>query len=151
MQPDYSAARSGAVLAPAQHRVLRNTYWLLAITLVPTAIGAAVGVNLDLSFMRANPIISVVAVLAIFYGWIFAIERNRNSVLGRVERTGLTASRLAGNLAVLANVGPAAGSTEESYAGGLPTGAWPAARWSLTRTAPSGPCGSTSTRCTRGP
>jgi len=91
MQPDYSAARSGAVLAPAQHRVLRNTYWLLAITLIPTAIGAAVGVNLDLSFMRANPIISVVAVLAIFYGWIFAIERNRNSVLGLGLLLGFTA------------------------------------------------------------
>jgi modulator of FtsH protease len=91
MQPDYSAARAGAVLAPAQHRVLRNTYWLLAITLVPTAIGAAMGMNLDLSFMRSNPIISVIAVLAIFYGWIFAIERNRNSVLGLGLLLGFTA------------------------------------------------------------
>lgn len=82
MQPNYSAARTGAVLAPEQHRVLRNTYWLLALTLVPTAIGAAIGFNLDLSFIRSNPVLSVVAALAIFYGWIFAIERNRNSVLG---------------------------------------------------------------------
>jgi len=91
MQPDYSAARAGAVLAPAQHRVLRNTYWLLAITLIPTALGAAMGMNLDLSFMRANPIVSVVAVLAIFYGWIFVIERNRNSVLGLGLLLGFTA------------------------------------------------------------
>ncbi|MCW5621005.1 MAG: Bax inhibitor-1/YccA family protein [Burkholderiales bacterium] len=82
MQPNYSAARTGAVLAPAQHRVLRNTYWLLALTLVPTAIGAALGFNLDLSFIRSNPVLSIVATLAIFYGWIFAIERNRNSVIG---------------------------------------------------------------------
>jgi len=91
MQPDYSAARAGAVLAPAQHRVLRNTYWLLAITLIPTAFGAAMGINLDLSFMRANPIVSVIAVLAIFYGWIFVIERNRNSVLGLGLLLGFTA------------------------------------------------------------
>lgn len=82
MQPNYSAARTGAVLAPEQHRVLRNTYWLLALTLVPTAIGAALGFNLDLSFIRSNPVLSIVATLAIFYGWIFAIERNRNSVIG---------------------------------------------------------------------
>lgn len=82
MQPNYSAARTGAVLAPEQHRVLRNTYWLLALTLVPTAIGAALGFNLDLSFIRSNPVLLIVATLAIFYGWIFAIERNRNSVIG---------------------------------------------------------------------
>jgi modulator of FtsH protease len=32
--------------------------------------------------MRSNPIISAFAVLAIFYGWIFAIERNKDSALG---------------------------------------------------------------------
>jgi len=72
MQPEYSVSRSTTVLAPEQHRVLRNTYWLLALTLIPTAVGAAVGMNLDLSFMRANPVISLIAVLAIFYGWIYA-------------------------------------------------------------------------------
>lgn len=75
--------------APAQEvalgggqRVLRNTYLLLAATLVPTAIGAALGTNLDLSFMRTNPIVSSIAILGIFYLWIFAIEKNRNSGLG---------------------------------------------------------------------
>jgi len=65
-----------------QHRVLRNTYWLLALSLIPTVIGAAVGTNLDLGFLRTNPMLSSFAILAIFYGWIFAIERNRNSSLG---------------------------------------------------------------------
>jgi modulator of FtsH protease len=87
MQPEYrvaathpAAGREG--LLGAQHRVLRNTYWLLAISLVPTAIGAVLGMNLNLSFLRANPIVSVIAMIAIFYGWIYAIERNRNSTLG---------------------------------------------------------------------
>jgi modulator of FtsH protease len=72
----------GAVLADSRHKVLRNTYLMLALTLVPTAIGAMIGIGLDLAFMRSNPIISAFAVLAIFYGWIFAIERNKDSALG---------------------------------------------------------------------
>lgn len=68
--------------AALQHRVLRNTYMLLALSLIPTVIGAALGTNLDLSFMRSSPMLSFFAVLAIFYGWIFAIEKNRNSVIG---------------------------------------------------------------------
>jgi modulator of FtsH protease len=65
-----------------QNRVLRNTYWLLAVSLIPTVIGAAIGTNMDLGFLRASPILSFFVILAVFYGWIFAIERNRNSSLG---------------------------------------------------------------------
>jgi modulator of FtsH protease len=82
MQPDYPMTAQGAVLAESRHKVLRNTYLMLALTLVPTAIGAMIGVNLDLGFMRSNPIIAAFAVLAIFYGWIFAIERNKDGALG---------------------------------------------------------------------
>lgn len=87
MQPELQPIQTGGpVLAQErtlqQHRVLRNTYWLLAISLIPTVIGAAIGTNLDVSFLRASPILSFFVILAIFYGWIFAIERNRNSSLG---------------------------------------------------------------------
>jgi modulator of FtsH protease len=84
--PEYRVATHPAAgreaALDAQHRVLRNTYWLLALSLVPTAIGAVLGMNLNLGFLRANPIVSSIAVIAIFYGWIYAIERNRNSTLG---------------------------------------------------------------------
>ena len=66
----------------SQNRVLRNTYLMLALTMIPTVIGAALGANLDLSFMRSSPILSFFAVLAIFYGWIFMIEKNRDSAAG---------------------------------------------------------------------
>ena len=87
MQPELQPIRTGSPLpardyAVQQHRVLRNTYWLLALSLIPTVIGAAVGTNLGFGFMRTSRILSFFAVLAIFYGWIFAIERNRNSSLG---------------------------------------------------------------------
>jgi len=87
MQPELQPIRTDGSLpaqdyAVQQHRVLRNTYWLLALSLIPTVIGAAIGTNLDLGFMRTSPMLSFFAILAIFYGWIFAIERNRNSSLG---------------------------------------------------------------------
>jgi modulator of FtsH protease len=87
MQPELRTARTGAPgathgLAEQQHKVLRNTYMLLALSLIPTAIGAAIGANLDLGFMRTSPMLSFVVILAVFYGWIYAIERNKTSPLG---------------------------------------------------------------------
>jgi modulator of FtsH protease len=77
-------------LALQQNKVLRNTYWLLAITLIPTAIGALIGANLQLTFLRTSPVISLVAILAVFYGWIWAIERNRDSGVGVALLLGFT-------------------------------------------------------------
>jgi len=81
---DVAATDSG-------RRVLRNTYLLLAASLVPTAIGAVVGANLDLSFLHASPIIASFAILGIFYGWIFAIEKNKTTGLGVGLLLGFTA------------------------------------------------------------
>ncbi len=96
MQPDmrtatpYSAGSTD--IAARQNKVLRNTYLLLAISLIPTVIGAAIGTNfINFSFMRASPIMSVLLMLVVFYGWIFAIEKNRDSVLGVGLLLGFTA------------------------------------------------------------
>ena len=79
----YDAPDGAAEMRVADgHRVLRNTYMLLAVSLIPTVIGAAIGTNIDLSFMRSSPIISFFAILGIFYGWIFAIEKNNDSAIG---------------------------------------------------------------------
>jgi modulator of FtsH protease len=77
-------------VAVRQNKVLRNTYLLLAVTLIPTAIGALLGANLNLSFMRTSPMVSFIAILAIFYGWIWAIEKNRNSGIGVALLLGFT-------------------------------------------------------------
>jgi modulator of FtsH protease len=95
MQPDLRTVTVGAPgaaqdFALQQHKVLRNTYMLLALTLIPTIIGAAIGTNVDLGFMRTSPMLSFVAVLAIFYGWIYAIERNKESGLGVALLLGFT-------------------------------------------------------------
>jgi modulator of FtsH protease len=80
-QPAYRVGTQDLALQQ-QQRVLRNTYLLLAISLVPTAIGAAIGANLDFGFLRSSPILSMIAIFAVFYGWIYAIERNRESAIG---------------------------------------------------------------------
>jgi modulator of FtsH protease len=93
MQPELRAVATGGAaqdFATQQHKVLRNTYMLLALSLIPTVIGAAIGTNIDLSFMRTSPILSLVAILGIFYGWIYAIERNKESSLGVVLLLGFT-------------------------------------------------------------
>jgi len=95
MQPELQPVQTQAPYAAQdvslqQNRVLRNTYWLLAISLIPTAIGAAIGTNLDLGFLRTSPMLSFFAILAVFYGWIFAIEKNRNSAVGVVLLLGFT-------------------------------------------------------------
>jgi modulator of FtsH protease len=90
LQPIPTRTSYGQDAALSQNRVLRNTYWLLAISLIPTAIGAVIGTNLELSFLRSSPILSFFVILGVFYGWIFAIEKNRDSALGVVLLLGFT-------------------------------------------------------------
>lgn len=95
MQPELRTVRDGTPgasqdFALQQNKVLRNTYMLLALSLIPTAIGAAIGTNIDLGFMRTSPGLSFIVILAVFYGWIYAIERNKQSSLGVVLLLGFT-------------------------------------------------------------
>jgi FtsH-binding integral membrane protein len=91
LRPIQGTPYTGAQdIAVRQNKVLRNTYLLLAVTLIPTAIGALLGANLNLSFMRTSPMVSFIAILAIFYGWIWAIEKNRNSGIGVALLLGFT-------------------------------------------------------------
>lgn len=78
----YPTSSTSYPLSASQNRVLRNTYLLLAISLIPTMAGAMFGVNLNFSFMKSSPIVSTIAMLAVIYGLMFAVERNRNSSLG---------------------------------------------------------------------
>ena len=66
-----------------RNQVLRNTYWLLALSLVPTVIGAAVGLYTGLNqVMAASPGLSAIVFLAGAFGLMFAIEKNKNSSAG---------------------------------------------------------------------
>lgn len=66
-----------------RNQVLRNTYWLLAISLIPTVLGAAVGMYSGLNqVMAASPGMTAIIFLAGAFGLMFAIEKNKNSSLG---------------------------------------------------------------------
>jgi modulator of FtsH protease len=73
-------AREAAIGADAQ-KVLRNTYMLLAVTMLPTIAGAWIGLSTS-GIILQHPIIATVVMLAGVIGLQFAIAANRNSVLG---------------------------------------------------------------------
>ena len=76
--------RSGGLTVSAdRNRVLRNTYWLLALSLVPTVLGAWVGVATGFRTLFVNsPGLSAIAFLVGAFGFMFAIERNKDSSVG---------------------------------------------------------------------
>jgi len=83
-------ASPSQTIASAQNRVLRNTYALLALSLVPTVIGAWIGVQTNFSFFSASPAIGFIAFLAIAFGFMFAIEKTKNSGVGVAVLLGFT-------------------------------------------------------------
>jgi len=94
MQPELQTNQTGIqagtqVLALQQQRVLRNTYLLLALTMVPTVVGAFIGINTGGIIMQ-HPIISFFVMLGAVIGLQYAIAANRNSALGVVLLLGMT-------------------------------------------------------------
>lgn len=81
MQPVHVLTTS-TELGVAQHRVLRNTYWMLGLTMVPTVIGAMVGLSTNFSFLAQAPIMGPLLMLAAMIGLMFGVSALRNSVWG---------------------------------------------------------------------
>lgn len=78
-----SSPYSGSAGEVVRNRVLRNTYWLLALSLIPTVLGAAVGMYTGLNqVMATSPGMSAIIFLAGAFGLMFAIEKNKDSSLG---------------------------------------------------------------------
>ncbi|WP_028535961.1 Bax inhibitor-1 family protein [Paludibacterium yongneupense] len=90
MQPNLQTAYRTTSVADSRHKVLRNTYALLGLSLIPTVIGALVGTNMNFTLLRASPIMGMLAIMAVFYGLVFAIEKNRYSSLGIYLMLGFT-------------------------------------------------------------
>jgi modulator of FtsH protease len=94
MEPQLIPIRSGnpgatSEAALEQNRVLRNTYLLLALTMVPTVIGAVIGIRTGGIIMQ-HPFISFFVMLGGVIGLQFAIARYRNSAIGVVLLLGMT-------------------------------------------------------------
>ncbi len=63
------------------NRVLRNTYALLALSMVPTVLGAWLGVATGIT-RGMSPIVGLIVFMAGAFGFMFAIEKTKNSAAG---------------------------------------------------------------------
>ena len=73
--------REGNV-SDTQNRVLRNTYALLGLSMIPTVIGAYVGLQMNFGFLAAHPFIFSIGFLAVMFGMFKLIAVNQNSSIG---------------------------------------------------------------------
>ncbi|RMX07193.1 BAX inhibitor (BI)-1/YccA family protein [Allofranklinella schreckenbergeri] len=134
-----------AVSAQARNRVLRNTYLLLALSMIPTVLGAYVGLRTGIAANLSG--LMVVGLLAVAYALMFAIEKTKNSatgvvlllvftgfmgfmlsrligwVLGLGNGTQLVMTAFAGTAAVFATMATIATTTKRDFSG--------AGRWLL--------------------
>ena len=107
----YAVERAGSLAigdSAQRNRVLRNTYWLLALSMVPTVLGAWIGVSTGLA-RAMSPGIGLVVFLVGAFGFMFAIEKTKDSaagvpvLLGFTFFMGLMLARLIGAVLGLAN------------------------------------------------
>ncbi len=70
-----------AASAQQRNRVLRNTYWLLALSLVPTVLGAWLGVATGITRGLTGGV-GLIVFFAGAFGFLFAIEKTKNSAAG---------------------------------------------------------------------
>src|SRR3954471_17124004 len=75
---DYGYAGSAVA---QRNRVLRNTYWLLALSMIPTVLGAWVGVATGITAALTGGM-GLVVFLGGAFAFMFAIEKTKNSAAG---------------------------------------------------------------------
>ncbi|AQW28933.1 Bax inhibitor-1/YccA family protein [Ralstonia syzygii subsp. celebesensis] len=106
----YGFGASGTAGALAvRNRVLRNTYWLLALSMIPTILGAWIGVATGFNLMAGRPLMGFLIFMGVAFGFFYAIERFKNSgvgvalLLGFTFFMGLMLSRLIGMILGFSN------------------------------------------------
>lgn len=75
--------------AVERNKVLKNTYWLLALTMLPTVLGAWVGISTGLSYALSGGL-GLVVFLAGAFGFIYAIQKTKDSSKGIAVLMGFT-------------------------------------------------------------
>ena len=115
----YSPHQAGHSVVGEHHKVLRNTYWLLALSMVPTVLGAWAGIATGFA-SALSPGIGLMVFLGGAFGFMFAIERTKNSAAGVPVLLaftffmGMMLSRLMGSVLGMAN---GAGLVMTAFAG----------------------------------
>ena len=86
----YQTATPIGAIATEQNKVLRNTYMMLALTMIPTIIGAFIGTSINFSFMAEHPVMGGLLMFGAMLGMLFAVSALRNSVWGIAALLGFT-------------------------------------------------------------
>jgi modulator of FtsH protease len=113
------AGHVGGALTVERNRVLRNTYWLLALSMVPTVLGAWIGMAMGINRIL-TPGIGLIVFLAGAFGFMFAIEKTKNSAAGVPVLLGFTffmGVMLSRMLAVVLGMGNGASLVMMAFAG----------------------------------
>ena len=77
----YNPSYGGAVSLEQRNKVMRNTYWLLALSLLPTVAGAWMGVATGITASLGGGL-GLIVFLGGAFGFMFAIEKFKNSAAG---------------------------------------------------------------------
>jgi modulator of FtsH protease len=89
LQTAYPGYAGSGSLTDQRNRVLRNTYWLLALSMVPTVLGAWIGVSTGI--MNTMGVgMSAIVFLGGAFGFIYAIEKTKQSTTGVYLLLGFT-------------------------------------------------------------
>ena len=84
-----SASQGYGISQEQRHKVMRNTYWLLALSLLPTVLGAWLGVATGITqSLRGG--VGVIVFLGGAFGFMYAIEKTKNSAAGVPVLLGFT-------------------------------------------------------------
>ena len=83
------AVGGGAVSSEQRNRVLRNTFWLLALSMIPTVIGAWIGVSTGIVSGLGTGL-SLMLFFGGAFGFMYAIEKTKNSAAGVPVLLGFT-------------------------------------------------------------
>jgi modulator of FtsH protease len=106
----YPGLVGGGDVTAQRNRVLRNTYWLLALSMLPTVLGAWLGVEMGVAKVMGSGTGLIVFMVGAF-GFMYAIEKTKNSaagvpvLLGFTFFMGLMLARLVGSVLGLKNGG----------------------------------------------
>jgi modulator of FtsH protease len=91
MQPQFQMTGQAAQeVSLQQNKVLRNTYMLLALSMVPTVAGALLGVQMKFSFLAGSPMVSFLVFMGVAFAFMWGIERTKDSAMGVVLLLGFT-------------------------------------------------------------
>ena len=94
LQPVFTrepTTQATTTVAESQNRVLRNTYWLLSLSMLPTIAGAWVGMQMNFAALfAASPIMAPLLMFGVMIGALFGVTALRNSAWGVPALFGFT-------------------------------------------------------------